>query len=254
MLPIFPIYGLLAHQSDAHAPTALELALPSMQRLRPGLWVSKLAPGLWVTSFTHRMDDGTVYPANGLLVASDTATILVDPGWEPAQTRALIAWAKRVTGRSVTRALITHSHADRSAGVAVLNELGIPCSGLDLTRQRLIARGLPTVEALPGPGPWRIAKDIEVRYPGPGHAPDNAVVWIPKHKLLYGGCLLKSTTASSLGNLEDASIPQWPLALRQLREAYPEIRIQVPGHGALAGDAIAHTEALLTKALATEQP
>ena len=255
MLPSIPALLLIAGPATPDAPTALELALPRMERLQPGLWIGKVAPGLWVTTFTHRLDDGTIYPANGLVVATGTGTVLVDPGWEPTQTQALIAWAKGGTGRAPTHAIITHSHEDRSAGVAMLKKAGIPCLGLDQTRRLLLQQGLPPVDALPpGPGPWSISGEVELRYPGPGHAPDNLVVWLPRHKLLFGGCFLKSTTSTSLGNLADASISQWPNSLRKLREAYPEVSLQVPGHGALAGDAIAHTEALLAKALKIQKP
>jgi DMSO/TMAO reductase YedYZ molybdopterin-dependent catalytic subunit len=68
---------------------------------------------------------------------------------------------------------------------------------------------------------------------------------VPSAHLLYGGCLLKSTTAPSLGNLEDASLEHWPVALRKLREAFPDAQIQVPGHGAVSGDANAASQALL---------
>ena len=36
---------------------------------------------------------------------------------------------------------------------------------------------------------------MEVFYPGPGHAPDNVVVWVGRERLLFGGCLLKDEEA-----------------------------------------------------------
>lgn len=45
---------------------------------------------------------------------------------------------------------------------------------------------------------------LEVFYPGPGHTPDNSVVYLPAHKLLYGGCFIKSKESVSLGNIEEA--------------------------------------------------
>ncbi|HJW08345.1 MAG TPA: subclass B1 metallo-beta-lactamase [Holophagaceae bacterium] len=228
-------------------PNALELAKPHMQRIGPGLWVAPLAKGVWVTSFTHRLDKDTMYPANGLVVDAADGAMLVDPGWEPAQAKALLAWAQRTLTHPVRRAIITHSHEDRSAGIAVLAEAGIPSYGLARTRELLLQKRRAPVEALPDleTKPWRGAGGLEVRFPGPGHAPDNLVVWVPSAKVLYGGCLLKSTTAPGLGNLEDADLDQWPRTMHRVREAYPDVRIQVPGHGTVEGDAIAHTLELL---------
>ena len=39
---------------------------------------------------------------------------------------------------------------------------------------------------------------IEAFYPGPGHSPDNIVVWIPEARVLFGGCLVKSAGAKGL--------------------------------------------------------
>ena len=230
-------------------PTALELARPDMEAIAPDVWVAKLAPRTWVISFTHLIDPKTRYPANGLAVDTAEGAVLVDPGWEPAQTRAILAWAKKTLKHPVRMAIVTHSHEDRSAGVATLAKAGIPSLGLERTAEILKAKHRPPVRAIPGLAtrPWRGPGGIEVRFPGPGHAPDNIVVWVPWAKVLYGGCFVKSVTANGLGNLEDADVKAWPASIRRVQAAYPDAKIVVPGHGTIDGDPLGHTLKLLAK-------
>lgn len=226
-----------------------ELALPAMAPIGVRVWVARLALGAWVTSFTHRMDDGMVVPANGLAIVRGGRCALVDPGWEPAQTRALLAWARR-RGWKVEKAVVTHSHADRSAGIAELRRAGIPAVGLASTAARLKAEGKAGPEPVPGleSTAYQDPLGFELFFPGAGHAPDNLVVWLPEAKLLYGGCFLKASTAEDLGNLADADLRSWPEALEKVAARWPGVAIQVPGHGALRGNAIGRTRALLAQA------
>lgn len=239
-------------QSDPDLPQALELAQPGMERIAPSVWVGRAAPGVWVTSFTHHLEDGTAYPANGLLLEVEGGAVLVDPGWDAKQAEALLAWSRGTLKRPVLKAVVTHSHADRSGGVATLQAAKIPVIGLGLTRELLLKQGKAAPEAVPGleAGLVKDPLGFELFYPGPGHTRDNIVVYVPSAKLLGGGCFLKSTTAPDLGYLEDASVESWPRSLRRLREAFPDARIQVPGHGGLQGSAIARTQSLLAQSVA----
>jgi metallo-beta-lactamase class B len=232
---------------EAHAPAALELARPEMTSIAPDVWVAKLAEATWVVSFTHRMDDGTVYPANGLAIDTVEGGVLVDPGWEPPQTEAILRWSRSAFSHPVKEAIITHSHADRSAGIGVLLKAGIPALGLARTAALLKAHGQPTVTVIANLDRrrWKGPGGIEVFFPGPGHAPDNLVVWVPSAKLIYGGCLVKSVTANTLGNVDDADVTHWAAAVRRVQAAYPHASLVVPGHGTLDGDPLGHTLELL---------
>ena len=68
-------------------------------------------------------------------------------------------------------------------------------------------------------------------YPGAGHTQDNIVVWLPKQKILFGGCFVKSIHSKNLGNMEDASVKDWPKSIQKVINKYPNIKIVVPGHG-----------------------
>lgn len=239
-----------APPSPAHSQrqTAALDVRPGDVRLAPDVLVRRLAPGLWL-HVTLGYDD---IPANGILLETpDGGTVLFDSGWNDAQAVALTEWARDSLRRPVRRAVYTHSHSDRAGGHRALAALGIPASSLALTAA-LVARempGVPAPDSVPGltAGPVRDAAGYELLYPGHGHTPDNIVVYFPAQRVLHGGCMIKSDTATTTGNVADADVRNWPRAVARVRAAYPEVRVVVPGHGAVGGPgALSWTERLIT--------
>src|SRR5664280_364695 len=225
------------------------LAVPDMEQIAPGVYVKQLAPDVWVDTFVGKAD-GAPYPANGLLLVSGDSSVLVDPGWAPEQTKALLAFAKERLGRPVKKAVITHWHEDRAAGIAVLRAEEIETIALDLTAEALAKKSRPVPEHLftRAQLPYSDPMGFEIFYPGPGHTADNIVVYLPKQKILDGGCFLKSANVTGLGNLEDADLVAWPKSLQNLAERYPEAKVVIPGHGPIAGDPMEATRVLLRAA------
>jgi metallo-beta-lactamase class B len=225
------------------------LAVPDMEQIAPGVYVKQLAPDVWVDTFIGKAE-GAPYPANGLLLVSGDSSVLVDPGWAPEQTKALLAFAKERLGRPVKKAVITHWHEDRAAGIAVLRAEEIETIALDLTAEALPKKSRPVPEHLftRAQLPYSDPMGFEIFYPGPGHTADNIVVYLPKQKILDGGCFLKSANVTGLGNLEDADLVAWPKSLQNLAERYPEAKVVIPGHGPIAGDPIGATRVLLRAA------
>ena len=225
------------------------LAVLDMEQIAPGVFVKQLAPDVWVDTFIGTAD-GAPYPANGLLLVSGDSSVLVDPGWTPEQTKAFLAFAKERLGRPVKKAVITHWHEDRAAGIAVLREAKIETIALDLTAQALARKSRPVPEHLLTQAqlPYSDTMGFEIFYPGPGHTADNIVVYLPKQKILDGGCFLKSANVTGLGNIEDADVKAWPKSLQNLADRYPEAKVVIPGHGPIAGDPIEATRVLLEAA------
>lgn len=56
------------------------------------------------------------------------------------------------------------------------------------------------------------------------------MVWIPRQKVLFGGCLVKRR-GGSRGYLAEADLAAWPETIRKVKAAYPQAEIVVPGHG-----------------------
>jgi metallo-beta-lactamase class B len=73
-----------------------------------------------------------------------------------------------------------------------------------------------------------------VKYFGEGHTKDNVVGYFPSENILFGGCLIKELKATK-GYLGDANIAQWPNTVERIKEQYPNIKIVIPGHGAIGG-------------------
>ncbi len=233
--------------TDEGLPQALELGVPGMQRIARTAWVAPLAPGVWLHTTTSLIDGGFYYPANGLVVERPEGSILVDTGNTPDQGEVLLEWSRTALKAPVTRAVATHFHRDRTGGIPGLAHHGVPTFAHPLTYE------LSTIHAAPVPEPlgefrnetYALAEDVELFFPGAGHSWDNIAVWLPQAGVVYGGCFLKSETSHDLGNVADADLRAWPASLEHLAARYQKRRITVPGHGALAGDPISHTRALL---------
>jgi len=236
-------------QQDNGLPTALELATSKMKRIVRDVWVARIAPGLWVHTTTNTFPDGTIYPANGMLLETSQGAILFDTGWSDSQTETLLDWARQELKKPVTRAIISHAHEDRLGGIAALNRKEIPSSALTLSREIALQQNAAAATILTIPDlqskAWRDNAGFELFYAGAGHARDNIAVWFPQQKVLFGGCLIKSVTSTSLGNIADAVLPEWTPTIKRLQQRYKAARIIVPGHGTIQGDGLAQTLKLL---------
>jgi metallo-beta-lactamase class B len=190
------------------------------------------------------------YPANGLAIVTEQGTLLIDAAWKREHGQALIDWA-RERGAPVHAAIVTHFHDDRLGGIAALLDAGLPvyasAATIELARAQQAQLGLPV--------PDRELADelaaIEWLAPGPGHTRDNIVVFHRESGTLFGGCFVKDAESTSLGNLADADVAAWPDSLARTREAFPDARTVIPGHGAPGSLALLdHTAELLALELA----
>ena len=217
-------------------------------RLAPDVLVRRIAPDVWMHVTLHEYPGPLHYPSNGLLVVTGDSALLVDTAWDDRQTALLLDWAERGLRCPVRRAVATHAHEDRTGGIATLRARGIPMAALARTGELARAAGRPAPDSVPGLAlaPRRDAAGIELFYPGAGHAPDNVVVYLPREHVLFGGCLVKPDTATTMGNVADADVANWPAAVARVRERYSAARVVVPGHGAVGGvAALTATERLV---------
>lgn len=244
------LLALAALVVSVGAPAAEpEWAVAEMTRLADDVRVGKVAPSLWVFTTTRTSPDGSVVPANGMLLETPHGAVLVDPGWNDTQARVLLSWVEKTLKSEVILGIVTHSHEDRTGGAGALAAARIAVLASPRTAEILQAKGtslafrvrpsLTRREKVPDP------LGFTLLYPGPGHAPDNIVVWFAKARVLFCGCFVKAATAEGLGNIADAALPEWPHAIAAVRRAFPSPSLVVPGHGAAGGDALGRTLQLL---------
>lgn len=220
--------------------------LLSAAALAQHLTMNKIGDGLFVHISYHDYN-GSPYSANGLVVETRDGVVIIDTPWDTTQTRQLLRWIDTNLHKPVRLCIATHSHADRTAGAPILKSLHIPMATLALTAQKMQAEGLPAPDViLPADTTLRIGGvTLNVFFPGAGHVEDNLVVYLPKWRLLAGGCFVKSTQADNLGYIQEANLGAWPTSLMQVRKRFPRIHTIIPGHEGWQGDGIAHTLRLL---------
>jgi metallo-beta-lactamase class B len=208
-------------------------------------------------TFVHRSTDAHGVPGNGLIAVTDEGLLLFDTGWTEAETEAVLRWGETTFRRRWLAAVITHDHADRDGGIAALFRRGILVEALDLTAAKLRQRGVRSVATLltARAGEIKDRRGFEAFYPGPGHAPDNIVIALPAHHLVFGGCLIKAADAKDLGFTGDADLASWPEAVRRVAKRYADEHTVVPGHGAVDTQEIAYQHTLdLLGAAAAARP
>jgi metallo-beta-lactamase class B len=220
----------------------------SRVELAKGVFIEKIADGIWRHVSYHDFAGSGPVPSNGLIAKSGNKVLLIDSAWNDAQTRLILDWIEKNLGSKPSYAVITHFHEDRMGGIHEIHRRAIPTISTKLTVELAREHGFePPQRQFEGSTHIKFGdQSVRVEYSGAGHTRDNAVVWFPKQKLLFGGCLVKSATASDLGNTADADLKAWPITVKRLYDQFTDAQIVVPGHGDIAGrNALEHTLELL---------
>ncbi len=203
-----------------------------------------VAEGVWIhTTFSDLPGLGRV-PANGLVVISGKEAMLINLPWTNDLTATLCDGIAKSLAATVKTVIPTHFHEDCMGGLAEAHRRGAVSYGLDRTIEIAQQKGLP-VPRVPYQDKTVIrcgSTTIVVTYLGAGHTRDNVVAWLPRQKVLFAGCLIKSLDSQSLGNTKDGDLTAYPTTLRNLQSAYTRAKIVIPGHGNWGGpELIEHT-------------
>jgi metallo-beta-lactamase class B len=193
--------------------------------------IRPLTEGIFVFT-TYKEYNGNLVGANGLYIVTEAGVALLDMPWDTTQCLPLLDSIQARHHVPVRWSISSHSHADRTGSIDILRRHGVATYASCVTQQLCREQG----ECVPE---FAFAQDtafvlgnlrVETFYPGPGHTPDNIVVWLPQSKVLYGGCFVKSTQARDLGNLADANVAAWPASMQAVIDRYPEVVTVIPGH------------------------
>lgn len=180
---------------------------------------------------------GQPVPANGIYVVTGKGIVLINTPWSEDQTRQLVDTLEKRYHQKITHCIVTHFHADCTAGLDVLKSLGVKTYSTRQTLDLCKANGEKQAQ-------YVFRKDttfkingvaLQTYYPGEGHTKDNIVIWLPQSKVLYGGCFVKSMDATNLGYTGDGNVKAWPASLNNLRNKFPHPAYLIPGHDSWKG-------------------
>lgn len=217
----------------------------------PELKITQLDEGVYLHTSFHKDDVFSVVASNGLVVIDNKNAYIVDTPVSNQDTMKLASWIKE-HGFTIKGSISTHFHDDSTGGIGWLNSQSIPTYASKLTNEFLNEHGKTQAKnSFDEVSFWLVKDTIEAYYPGAGHTQDNIVVWMPKQKILFGGCFIKPV---SLGYLGDAVIKAWPESAENLIIRYGDAKLVVPGHGFVGGPSLLRrTKELATKKLASNK-
>ncbi|HOI31723.1 MAG TPA: BlaB/IND/MUS family subclass B1 metallo-beta-lactamase [Bacteroidales bacterium] len=200
---------------------------------------------------TYKDINGTMFPSNSMYLVTDAGVVLFDTPWDTTQFQPLLdsIWFRHQA--NVVLAIATHYHDDRTAGLEFFKQRGVKTFSSKLTydlcekfneKQAAYYFENDTVFEV---GNYK----FETYYAGEGHTKDNIVIWFGSHKILYGGCLIKSTESKNLGNIADANLQEWKPTIKKELRKYPRPKYVIPGHfGWESNKGLQHTLKLLESA------
>ncbi|AZA83766.1 IND family subclass B1 metallo-beta-lactamase [Chryseobacterium lactis] len=193
---------------------------------------------------------GREYSANAAYLITKKGVVLFDVPWPKEQYQTLMDTIKKRHNLPVIAVFATHSHDDRAGDLSFYNNKGIKTFATAKTNELLKKDGKATSTDIIKVGkPYKIGgEEFVVDFLGEGHTVDNVVVWFPKYKVLDGGCLVKSRTATDLGFTGEANVAQWPQTMEKLKSKYSQATLIIPGHDEWKGGGhVEHTLDLLNK-------
>ena len=181
---------------------------------------------------TYNIYKGEQVSSNGMYLITNDGVILFDTPWDTTQFQPLLDSININHHEKVIACIATHFHADRTAGLEYYKSRGIKTYTTKQTDVLSGIKGMKRAEYL-------IYNDtvfnvgqytFETYFPGEGHTTDNIVIWFPKERILYGGCLVKSVDNKNLGNLSDANVKAYATTIKRVQQKCKRPKYIIPGH------------------------
>ncbi len=207
------------------------ISFSSGQTPKPGLIISHLTGDFYVYT-TFGLYKGSPVPSNSMYLVTKDGVVLFDTPWDSTQFKPLLDSIKIRHDKKVIICISTHFHEDRTAGLEYYKSMGIRTYTTRRTDELSKKRNQKRAEFLiHKDSVFRVGEySFQTYYGGQGHSPDNIVIWFEKEKILYGGCLVKSTEATDLGNLSDANVKNWAVTIHNIQHTFGNPEFIIPGH------------------------
>lgn len=200
------------------------------------LVIEQVAPNAFVHTSYKQTDDFGNVPCNGLVVRSGRETIVFDTPTKDSSATELIRWITDSLHCRIDAVIPTHFHDDCLGGLKAFHAKGIPSYAHQRTLELAAANGMPVPQhGFTDSLTLTVGEErITARFFGEGHTKDNVVGYFPREHVLFGGCLIKELDAGK-GYLGDANLAAWSGTVQQVKQAYPDVQVVVPGHGTYGG-------------------
>jgi metallo-beta-lactamase class B len=206
-------------------------AYSTVAQPRPALEITHLTDNFYIYK-TYNLYQGNYTSANAMYLITNKGAVLFDTPWDETQFQPLLDSIEHKHHKKVIMIIATHSHEDRAGGFDFYNKKHIPTYSTKLTDEILKkdnkARAIRTFK---NDTTFIVGQHkFQTYYAGEGHTKDNMVIWFPKDRILYGGCLIKSIDARTLGFTGEANLQEWPRTLHKLKQRYPSSSYIITGH------------------------
>ena len=182
---------------------------------------------------TYNFYKGNPIPSNGMYLVTNKGVVMFDTPWDTTQFQPLLDSIKNRHNKCVVLCIATHFHDDKTAGLKYYRQQGIQTYTTKKTDELSKTSGKKRAEFLiKNDTVFTVGQySFETYFPGPGHTADNIVLWFAKEKILYGGCLIKSTEDDDLGYLGDASINDYATTIKNVQKKCKKPTFVIIGHG-----------------------
>lgn len=186
---------------------------------------------------------------NVLVVVGKSGILVVDTTATPVSAQRVIDRIRTISDAPFRYVVLSHYHAVRTLGASAFGEAMVVASRR--TRELIEERGeadykseygrfprlFRNAESIPGLTWPDIVFDerltvyiddlqVEILHVGRGHTKGDTVVWIPEHRIMFGGDAIDYGSTPYCG---DAYLKEWRESLQKLRNLRPAIL--VPGRG-----------------------
>jgi metallo-beta-lactamase class B len=227
--------------------TFLGLTVYAQKQTTKNLKITPLTGDYYIFT-TYKSINGNPFPSNGMYCIYDNGVVLFDTPWDTTQFQPLLDSIANRHNKKVVACIATHFHDDRTAGLEYYKSKGIKTYSSKQTFDLCKQNNEKQVE-------FYFTNDttfnfgnhsFQTYYAGEGHTKDNIVIWCNDAKILYGGCLVKSTDNNGLGNIADANLNEWSATIKNVMKKYPKPTYVIPGHfGWTSNQGLEHTLKLL---------
>jgi len=201
------------------------------QPSNPKLKITPLTGNFYIYT-TYNTYQNSQVPANGMYVVTQQGVVMFDTPWDTTQFQPLLDSIQQRHHQPVIMAFATHWHSDKTAGLEYYRQKGIKTYTTQRTDEWSKKNGAKRAEFLMNKDTsFQVdAYGFDIYYPGPGHTDDNIVIWFPKEKVLYGGCLIKGASDTNLGFLGDGNVQEYVHTLKRVQQKYPKPKHIIVAH------------------------